>query len=148
MAEFRIRIAEPDDLDGITEVVEAAYSPLADDIPDLPNVTDDLADELEEGVTWVADIDERVVGVLLSFAQEGGLNIANLAVHPDASGCGIGRALMNVAETFVRTEGGLELRLTTHRDIPNNVAFYEGLGWVVIERDGVKVFMIKDLTTS
>ena len=73
-------------------------------------------------------------------------DLMNIAVHPGATGRGVGRALIDAAVRSAHAEGHVLIELATHRDIPENVALYEHLGWRVTMREGNKVHMIRDLT--
>ena len=75
--------------------------------------------------------------------EEGFMRLANVAVHPDHKGAGLGRALIALAETESADQGYREMRLTTHVDMPENVLIYEHLGWVQGRRHGNKVSMKK-----
>ena len=71
------------------------------------------------------------------------MRLANVAVHPDRKGAGLGRALIALAEAEARDQGYRELRLTTHAEMPENVSLYNHLGWQEDRRQGNKVFMKK-----
>jgi len=71
--------------------------------------------------------------------------LANVAVEPSAVGSGLGRALIDRAETEARKLGIRRLILTTHADILKNVRMYEHLGWRETARIGNKVHMEKSL---
>jgi ribosomal protein S18 acetylase RimI-like enzyme len=71
--------------------------------------------------------------------------LANVAVHPSATGAGLGRALMDQAELESRKLGLKKLKLSTHVDIPENVHLYEHRCWRETDRASNKVFMEKPL---
>ncbi len=73
------------------------------------------------------------------------MRLANVAVHPDHKGAGLGRALMALAETEALDQGYREMRLTTHVDMPENVQLYAHLGWEQDYRRGNKVSMRKTI---
>ncbi len=73
------------------------------------------------------------------------MKLANLAVHPDHSGKGLGRKLIELAAREAKRQGYTELRLNTHVDMPNNVRLYEHLGWIEISRNTNTVSMKKSL---
>ncbi|MGI9258939.1 MAG: GNAT family N-acetyltransferase, partial [Gammaproteobacteria bacterium] len=66
-------------------------------------------------------------------------------VRPECTGMGLGRALIHQAERDCRELGLPEIRLSTHVDMPENVAIYSRLGWVETGRSGNKVHMSKAL---
>jgi ribosomal protein S18 acetylase RimI-like enzyme len=71
------------------------------------------------------------------------MRLANVAVHPDHKGVGLGRALNNLAETEAFDQGYRELRLTTHVDMPENILLYAHLDWEKGRQHGNKVSMKK-----
>ena len=94
---------------------------------------------------WVAEVASAVVGGLVLVPQDGFMLLANVAVHPDHRGAGLGRALMALAETEALRHGHRELRLSTHVDMPETVQLYAHLGWKETGRRGNKVSMSKML---
>ena len=71
--------------------------------------------------------------------------LANIAVDPSCTGMGVGRGLIDHAEAHCRALKKVELRLSTHVDMPENVDLYEHLGWEETGRSGNKVHMTKFL---
>ena len=76
---------------------------------------------------------------------DGFMKLANLAVHPDHGGKGLGRSLIELSEREATRQGFDEMRLNTHVDMPDNVQLYQHLGWVEVSRNGNTVFMKKHL---
>ena len=70
---------------------------------------------------------------------------ANIAVDPDFQGQGVGGGLMKFAETVAKEKAYPELRLATHILLTENISLYEHLGWSVIERDEVRVYLKKEI---
>ena len=133
-----IRRAAPADADALRAVVAAAYAPFGH--LDLPPVAEGLAEDIRDHNVWVAEVAGIVRGgIVLILGAEA--HIANLAVHPDAGGQGIGRALIDTAVKAARAAGHLSVMLATHRDLGQTQAFYRKLGWVETGRDGVKVYL-------
>jgi GNAT superfamily N-acetyltransferase len=64
-------------------------------------------------------------------------------VHPDHAGKGLGRAMVELAESEAAAQGYAELRLNTHVDMPENVRLYAHLGWRESGREGNRVAMMK-----
>jgi len=58
---------------------------------------------------------------------------------------GIGAALIRQDEMDCLEFGFHELRLSTHKDMPENVRLYEHLGWHETGRSGNKVLMSKNV---
>jgi GNAT superfamily N-acetyltransferase len=146
MTGVRIRAAVADDAEALIRAIAAAYSVYASRNLDLPPVSEGVADDIAVHSVWVAELNGSVVGGLsLVVGDDGHAHLANVAVRPDCAGQGIGRALIVRAEAQCRSRGVRELSLTTHVGLPENVRFYERLGWSETERTGTKVHMSKHL---
>ncbi len=145
MSNWTLRKAEQRDADALAACIDAAYAPYAKRIPDLPAVAADCAAEIATYQVWLAEIDGALVGGLVLIPEQDFMRLANVAVHPDHKGIGLGRALIALAETQALDQGYRELRLTTHVDMPENIRLYEHLGWQEDHREGNKVSMKKTI---
>ena len=141
-----IRPAIAKDTDAIVDLVRAAYAPWLRHLPDMPDVTDGIDRNVADGEAHVAVIAGRIVGILIAHPHGRAYHIVNVAVHPDLSGRGIARGLMDHAKALARKAGLRSLKLTTHSGMPGNIAMYEHLGWSVTSRGKSKVGMSLDLT--
>ena len=140
-----IRRATPGDAAALAACIDAAYAIYASRISDLPKVSEGIEYDIKDNIVWVAERDDAIVGGLILKPQTDFMLLANIAVHPDHGGQGVGRALMDRAESDASALGMTEMRLSTHVDMPENVALYEYLGWKETERTGNKVKMRKQL---
>jgi len=70
-------------------------------------------------------------------------SIANVAVHPNFQGQGLGGGLLTFAEKVAKEKCYSELRLATHVLLKENVSLYIHLGWAETDRDEVRVYMKK-----
>ena len=122
-----------------------AYAAYASRIPGgrLPPMDADYEEEIATFPTWVAESKGEVVGGLILVAESNHMTIANIAVRPDFQGRGLGRRLMNLAETEARGVGFSELRLATHVLLTENISYYLHLGWSESRRDETRVYMTK-----
>ena len=145
MADWTLRRAAPGDAEAMAACLEAAYAEAAARIADLPPMAEDCAGEIARYQVWLAEVAGAVAGVLVLARKVGCLRLANVAVHPARRGLGLGRALMDLAESEARRQGFSELRLTTHAEMPENLRLYGRLGWRESGRSGNKVFMRKPL---
>ena len=145
MADWRLRRANVGDADALSECIAAAYSIYATTVTDLHAVSEGISDDIKNHSVWVAEIDQNIVGGIIVIPQEGNLLVTNIAVHPECSGLGLGRALMELAEAECLKSGTHELRLSTHVDMPENVRLYIHLGWEETGRTGNKVQMKKNI---
>lgn len=145
MGDCRIRRAELRDADGLGRCLDAAYAHYRNRIADLPSMSESCAEEIAEHLVWVAEDGDRIVGGLVLMSGDGFMRLANVAVHPDLRGQGLGRRLLTLAETEAWDRGFAELRLTTHADMPETVQLYARNGWLQTGRDGNKIRMRKAL---
>lgn len=141
MSDALIRAATRADADQIRVVVKAAYAPWTKVLPDLPDVSAGIEDDIAAGRVWVAVEGDKVLGTLIGGISAEHWHVANVAVSPDDGGKGIGRSLMEFALAQAKREGVRDMALATHHLMPGNVALYEHLGWQVSGEDGNKVLM-------
>lgn len=146
MNDWTIRKAGAADADRLARCIDAAYSVYAEKLDDLPAVSDGIADDIANNKVWVAVSDERIIGGIVLVANGDHVVVANVAVDPGAAGRGVGRALMDLAESEAKELGFAKLRLSTHVAMPQNVRLYEYLGWRETDRAGNKVHMEKFLS--
>jgi ribosomal protein S18 acetylase RimI-like enzyme len=138
-----LRGATEGDVAGLTECLAAAYAPFHD--LGLPPVTEGIADDIRDHNVWVALVDGVVRGgIVLVLGPRA--HIANLAVHPDAGGLGLGRALIDRATDAAAAAGHQSIELATHIDMTATQAFYRKLGWTETGREGNKVYFALQLT--
>lgn len=145
MANWTIRKAEDRDAIGLSNCIEAAYAPYSARIDDLPPVSADCAAEIAKYQVWVAEFDGKIVGALVLSPEERAMRLANVAVHPDHQGTGLGGTLMALADSESQRQSFCELRLNTHAAMTDNIALYRHLGWEECGRSGNKVSMKKGL---
>lgn len=84
---------------------------------------------VERGLSWLARVNDRPVGFILTEAHSSSLFIVELSVDLNWQGKGIGRQLIACAADHARTLGLTSLTLTTFRDVPWNAPFYAKLGF-------------------
>ncbi len=105
----------------------------------------DYGDEIENYPTWVIDHDSMVIGGLTMMFEDKIASIANIAVHADFQGQGLGAALMDFAETQAREKQYHEMKLATHVLLTENLSLYKYLGWREFDRDDVRVYLRKNI---
>jgi GNAT superfamily N-acetyltransferase len=84
---------------------------------------------IEGGKVWVAEIGDRIVGMVEIVPEGRAAELRMIFVEPDAIGSGIGRALWEHAESEARTLGAERLELDAD---PNAVPFYERMGMRIV----------------
>lgn len=142
---WHIREAVSSDAEPLAACIRSAYAPYTDRISDLPDVADGLDHAITNDQVWVAVERGVVVAGLVLVARDGAMKLANVAVHPDHGGKGLGRTLIDLAEREARRQGFEEMRLNTHVAMPENVRLYTHLGWEEVSRSGNTVSMRKFL---
>lgn len=108
---------------------------------------DDYAAHITAGEVFVLAIDGTVTAVLVLIPCPDHLLLDNIAVEPSSAGRGLGRHLVQFAETEALRRGYAELRLFTHERMVSNLELYARLGFVETHRASVegfdRVFMSK-----
>ena len=141
---MHIRKATQSDKEALVKVIDRAYEIYKIELPDLPDVSSGVEDDIADGNVWVAESGGIVGGVFLTFDKSDAV-LTNIAVDPIRSGEGIGKALIAHVQAECKKRGILTLKLATHVKMPENIALYSHLGWVETGREGHKVFMCKQL---
>jgi GNAT superfamily N-acetyltransferase len=143
-----IRKAAAGDLAAVREIIEAAYGKYLArmDRPPAPMLRD-YAPAVEAGTLWVTGNPPDALISLIP--DDGSLLVENVAVHPRAQGTGVGRGLMDFAESEAARLGLPKLSLYTNVVMTENQAIYAHLGFSETRReseDGYqRVFMEKAL---
>jgi len=137
-----VRRASARDAEALTACIVAAYEPFQS--LGLPPVAEGIVDDIRDHSVWVAEVAGEVCGgIVLTYTDHA--HIANVAVHPDAGGQGIGKVLVDQACAAAREAGYAAIHLATHVDMAATQAFYRRSGWVEAGRDGKKIYFTKGL---
>lgn len=117
------------------------------DMPPLTQTLEQVEEELREALGWTARLGGRLVGALRARRDGDLLMIGRIAIAPDVQGEGIGRMLLEAAET--RSECA-EAELFTGSLSEANLRLYRRCGYRETERvpqgDGTEqVFLRKRL---
>lgn len=83
---------------------------------------------------WVAERDDKMVGLLVLKREVDHLLLDNVTVSPDAQGTGVGSRLLRFAETQAREHHLTEVRLYTNEVMTENLAYYLRHGFVETHR--------------
>jgi ribosomal protein S18 acetylase RimI-like enzyme len=125
-----LRRAHADDVPALIDLAERAYGPYVERIGRRPApMNDDYAEKVRKASVFVADDDERVVGLIVLIETPDHLLVENVAVDPDRQRSGIGRALLSLAETHAREQGLTQLRLYTNVVMVENIRLYTRFGY-------------------
>ena len=105
---------------------------------------------IERRQVSVADVSGEIVGVLVLAITEEGFLLDNIAVHPSSQGKGVGKALLEFAESEARRLGFTSIYLYTHQKMTENQSLYAKIGYVEYDRRTEdiyhRVYMRKQLT--
>jgi predicted N-acetyltransferase YhbS len=138
-----VRDAGPADREDIREVVAAAYTQFKTALPPtayaryLADLLD-LDGHTRRGQLLVAEVDGRIRGSAAfypnTFSQgmgwpRGWAGLRGLAVHPEARGSGIARALLSESERRARVRGARVFAFHTATFMTEAIALYERLGY-------------------
>ena len=135
MTDLEIQRAGADDAAGIAECVRAAYSPYVERIGRPPGpMLDDYDQVVRDHRAYVIEEGGEIFGALVLIEKEDGLLFDNIAVRPSRQGEGIGRRLLEHAEAEARRLGYRRLDLYTHQQMTENIAMYERIGYVEVDR--------------
>lgn len=145
--DWKIRRAVISDASQLAACMQAAYEVYTPRLAggSLPPLQVDYAEEIKEYPVWIAESAGSLAAGLVLMPEADCLNIANIAVHPRFQGKGLGRVLMEFAEAEAKRQGYKQLRLATHVLLTENITLYLHLGWSEIGRDGLRVYLKKDL---
>ncbi len=146
-----IRTAQPSDAVAIKRCVEAAYQHYIARMGKPPGpMVDDYANVIEQHGAFVVEENGEIVGVLVLIQTESGMLLDNVAVHPEHQGEGLGRRLLELAESETRNQGYAYLDLYTHECMTENIEMYKRIGYVETERKSEhgynRVYMQKALS--
>ena len=135
VTDLELRAARTNDADAIAECVRAAYSHYVERIGRPPGpMLDDYHQVVRVHRAFVVEDGDEIVGALVLVDKEDGLLFDNIAVLPSRQGEGIGRRLMEHAESEARRLGHAHLNLYTHEMMTENIAMYERIGYVEVDR--------------
>jgi ribosomal protein S18 acetylase RimI-like enzyme len=143
-----IRLAGSADLDTVRTLVHDAYVHYVARIGKPPGpMLDDYARRIAAAQTWLLERDRTPLGLVVLEDHDGFLLLDNVAVAPAAQGQGLGRKLIDFAQDEAVRRGYSEIRLYTHALMVENIALYQRLGFIEIQRVREKgfdrVYMVK-----
>lgn len=143
--QWQIRKADIRDSLGLQICMELAYSSYQSRMGGnrLPPMDVNYEDEINEYPCWVAEHKGKVVGGLIMMFDKNHASIANIAVHPEFQGQGIGGGLMRFAEDTAKKKNFAELNLATHVLLIENISLYLHMGWTEVQRDNTRVYFKK-----
>jgi ribosomal protein S18 acetylase RimI-like enzyme len=97
-------------------------------------MTEDYEKVIRECRVTVAESSGTIAGAIVLAVTEEGFLLQNVAVAPTHHGKGLGRTLLEFAETEARREGFDSIHLYTHEKMTENLALYAKIGYVEYDR--------------
>lgn len=151
--EYSFRPAAAADASQVAALVNAAYAHYVTRIGMRPRpMTDDYAEVIRSSQVTVAEKHGTMIGAIVLATTDEGFVIDNVAVQPSYRGKGLGRALLEFAESAARRAGFDSICLYTHEKMTENIALYSRIGYVEYDRrsrgDFSFVFMRKRLSDT
>jgi ribosomal protein S18 acetylase RimI-like enzyme len=135
MSDVRLRPATVADVRRLTDLVAAAYGHYVERLGEPPRpMTDDYGEVIRKYEVTVAERSGEIVGLIVLGVDAEGFFVDNVAVDPSHQGGGVGRALLEHAESAARGAGFDSIYLYTHEKMTENLALYERIGYVEYDR--------------
>ncbi len=148
--QITIRRAGAEDAPAVTALTNAAYAKWIPVIGRKPlPMTVDYVDAIEKHMIDLAVIDGSVAALVEMIDKGEHLMIENLAVAPEHQGKGIGKFLLQRAETVAQSLNLPMVRLLTNAKFASNVDFYLGNGYLIDREEpfmgGTTIHMLKTI---
>ncbi len=102
---------------------------LASIADDDPPPFEHLREHVQRSTAWVAESGGAVVGYAVASIVDGSAHLDQVSVTTEASGRGIGRALVEDVCAWAVRNGSGAITLTTFRDVAWNGPWYRRLGF-------------------
>src|SRR5262249_16111103 len=133
-ATYSLRPADLGDAPEVAGLVKVAYRHYIERIgrPTGP-MTEDYVAAIRDRQVTVAECLATIVGVIVLGRTDEGCVIDNVAVRPSHQGTGLGKLLLDFAETEARKAGFDSVYLYTHEKMTENRALYARRGYVEFE---------------
>ncbi len=115
MPDVLLRPAHLEDAPGVAACVCSAYLHYIERIGKQPGpMLDDYAEVIRQFQVHVAIQDNAIVGAIVLKITDEGFYLDNVSVRPSVKGGGVGRRLLELAESEARRQGYSSIYLATH----------------------------------
>lgn len=151
-ADVRVTEVGPEAADAVVAVVHAAFG--ARPVLDPPSsALDETPDSVAQALAACGGLlacraDGRPVGALLLDTAEHSLLLRRVSVVPEAQGLGVATALATTAAEVARRRGLPRIRLAARTELPGTIAFWSGLGYREVARQGTTLTLAKELAVE
>jgi ribosomal protein S18 acetylase RimI-like enzyme len=147
LSSVSLRPATVADVPRLSELVRASYARYVERLGGPPRpMTDDYTEVVRTHRVTVAERGGEIVGLVVLGVDEEGFFVDNVAVDPSHQGIGVGRALLEHAESAARDAGFDSLYLYTHERMVENLALYSRIGYVEYDRrvnEGARIVYLR-----
>ncbi len=99
-----------------------------------PPMVADFDKLINDGLVYVVFNNSDLYGYAVFYPKGSALHLENVAVYPKYQGCGLGRKLVAFVEERAKACGYTAVELYTNAKMPENIAWYEKLGYVITAR--------------
>jgi GNAT superfamily N-acetyltransferase len=99
----------------------------------LPDPIEVLAEYARSGRSWVAVVDDEIMGYILVGVLDAAAHIFHVCVYPTYQGRGLGRALIDRVKGWARPTGLPAVTLATFYEVPWNGPLFEHLGFRMLD---------------
>jgi GNAT superfamily N-acetyltransferase len=131
---YSLRPADLSDAPEVADLVKAAYRHYIERIGRSPRpMTEDYVAVIRDRQVTVAESLASIVGVIVLDRTDEGFLVDNVAVRPSHQGTGLGKLLLDLAETEARKAGFDSIYLSTHEKMKENRTLYSRRGYVQFE---------------
>jgi ribosomal protein S18 acetylase RimI-like enzyme len=135
LSEYTARAAAPDDAPGAAACVISAYRHYVDRNGLVPMpMRQNYAEVIRDCQVTVVAHGGEIVAVLVLDVTEEGFLLDNVAIAPAHQGKGLGRALLEHAESEARRQGFDSIYLYAQEIMTENIALYGRVGYVEYAR--------------
>lgn len=131
-----IRQATLEDEPIIRACARAAYQQYVASIGKEPApMNADFAAQIAMDRVFVAETEARdISGYIVFYTVGASVLLENIAVFPETTGKGIGRALIDFCEANARSVGARSIELYTNEKMTSNLKIYPKLGYIETDR--------------
>ena len=141
MSKVSIRPARPEDASGIAACVCEAYVHYIERIGRQPGpMLESYQEVIQQFQVHVAIAGSKVVGAIVLKVTEEGFYLDNVSVRPSVKGKGVGRTLLELAESEAQRQGYKSIYLATHELMTENRTLYSRIGYAEYDHRVVNGF--------
>lgn len=148
-----IRRANIDDAPAVFSVIQRAFTEYAritglSNLDALSETVEDIQGEIKTKAVFIAVLDNNVVGTVRISINGDEAYLSRFAVNSNNQKTGIGKALMDMVDTYLKEMGVKKITLHTASKHDVLMRFYYGMGFyaeeIETDRGYLRARMVKD----